>query len=172
MASFNQYAFIALGSNIGHSRAILREAAHLLASFSSTPLVASSIWKTTPVDCPPGSPDFFNAVVGIRPVPALSPEELLEKLQEIERAFGRVRKTVLNEARPLDLDILFFRGETKSTQSLILPHPRAHQRKFVLAPLAEIAPELELVDRKTVSQFLSELKSGEQISRLEPLIES
>src|SRR5580765_7178160 len=107
-------------------------------------MFVSSLWQTTPVDCPPGSPSFINAVVALLPQKGETPESLLEKLQQLEREFGRQPKKVLNEARPLDLDLIAFGGEQRSFTKLMLPHPRAHERRFVLQPLSEIAPELTL----------------------------
>src|SRR5262249_16785337 len=99
---------------------------------STVPLLKSSLWQTTPVDCPPGSPPFVNAVVSFCPLPVETPESLLRKLQALEREFGRKPKQVLNEPRPLDLDLIAFGYEARATDELILPHPRAHQRRFVL----------------------------------------
>ncbi len=96
-----------------------------------------------------------------------TPESLLEKLQALEIEFGRRRKHVLNEPRPLDLDLIAFGAEIRATSALILPHPRAHQRRFVLAPLAEIAPELVLPGQtRTVRELLASLSSGEVVTRL------
>src|SRR5690606_23154344 len=80
-----------------------------------------------------------NAVAGICPWPEESPESLLAKLQQLEQRFGRVRSGVVNEARTLDLDLLAFAAAIRSDPVLILPHPRAHQRRFVLQPWIEIA---------------------------------
>jgi 2-amino-4-hydroxy-6-hydroxymethyldihydropteridine diphosphokinase len=83
---------------------------------------------------------------------------LLAKLQGLEQESGRRPKRVLNEPRPLDRDLIAFGGETRATKELILPHPRAHERRFVLQPLGEIAPELILPgQKKTVLQLLGEL---------------
>lgn len=133
-------ALVALGSNRGDSRRILLEAAGRLERLSAAPLVRSSLWQSSPVDCPAGSPDFWNAVVALVPLPDETPESLLKKLQTLEAAFGRVPKKILNEPRPLDLDLIAFGGETRATPELTLPHPRAHLRRFVLDPLNEIAP--------------------------------
>src|SRR5688500_11596235 len=127
----------------------------------------SSFWRTTPVDCPPGAGDFINAVIGLRVREGETPESLLAKLQELEREFGRRPKLVMNEARPLDLDLIVFGAEVRSSTELTLPHPRAHLRRFVLEPLAEIAPELVLPgQRKTVRELLGSLRTDEVISRL------
>ena len=125
------------------------------------------MWQTLPVDCPPGSPVFVNAVVGLVPRANETPESLLEKLRELEREFGRAPKKVLNEPRPLDLDLIAFGAETRDTPELILPHPRAHLRRFVLQPLGEIAPELVLQGQgKTVAELLAELPAGGTVTQL------
>jgi len=141
-SEFPKLAFIALGSNLGDSRGILLAAMARLQTFSEEPVLKSSLWQTSPVDCPPGSPKFVNAVVGLVPRKRETPESLLEKMRELEKEFGRQPKAVLNEARPLDLDLIAFGNETRATPELTLPHPRAHLRKFVLQPLNEIAPEM------------------------------
>lgn len=159
--------FIALGSNLGDSRKIILDALARLQKFSAAPILKSSLWQTSPVDCPPGSPKFVNAVAGLVPRIGETPESLLEKLRELEKEFGRQPKTVLNEARPLDLDLIAFGSETRNSPELILPHPRAHERKFVLQPLNEIAPELMLPGQgKTVLQLLAGLQPEETVTRL------
>jgi 2-amino-4-hydroxy-6-hydroxymethyldihydropteridine diphosphokinase len=132
--------FIALGSNLGEPQLTVRRAMHRLEGWSTRPLRRSSLWTTAPVDCPPGSPPFINAVVGLIPDPAETPESLLRKLQALEREFGRRPNPLRNAPRPLDLDLLVFGREQRATADLVLPHPRAHERGFVLAPLSEIAP--------------------------------
>src|SRR2546423_2166144 len=125
--SWNEYAFVGLGSNLGDSSSILRRALAKLQDLSIEPLVRSSIWKTTPVDCPPGSPPFLNAVAALMPDLTETPEHLLSKLKAIEVEVGRRPKTVPNEPRPLDLDLIVFGLEIRNSEALILPHPRAHQ---------------------------------------------
>jgi len=119
------------------------------------------------VDCPPGSPRFLNAVAELTARPGDSPESLLTALQALEREFGRRPKVVLNEARPLDLDLIAWGAQTCATSTLTLPHPRAHLRRFVLQPLAELAPDLVLPGQTaTVEQLLRELKTDELLHRL------
>jgi 2-amino-4-hydroxy-6-hydroxymethyldihydropteridine diphosphokinase len=164
---FGKMAFIALGSNLGNSSEILNQALSLLQEFSDSPLLKSSFFETEPVDCPPGSPKFINAVAAITPRLGETPESLLNKLQKIEKEFGRTPKKVLNEARPLDLDLIAFGNEIRATPELILPHPRAHLRRFVLQPLAEIAPDLVLPGQGgAVAMLLSQLTSGEVVRKL------
>lgn len=152
---------MALGSNLGDPRQNVLEAMERLAAFSDRPLLRSSLWQSVPVDCPPGSPPFVNAVVGLMLRTGETPESMLARLQAIEKEFGRRPKQVLNEPRPLDLDLIAFGGESRTTPELTLPHPRAHQRRFVLQPLSEIAPELVLPGQtKTVAELLRELPEG------------
>lgn len=147
-------AYIALGSNLGSPRENVLRAMDRLQQLSDQPIVRSSIYNTEPVDCPPGSPRFANAAVALVPRADETPETLLTKLQTIEREFGRQPKQQHNEPRPLDLDLIAFGNETRNTPQLILPHPRAHLRRFVLEPLAEIAPELVLAGRISTAATL------------------
>ena len=166
-SGFQILAFVALGSNLGDSRKIILDAMARLQNFSDAPILKSSLWQTSPVNCPPNSPSFVNAVVGITPQKNETPESLLKKLRELEKKFGRTPKTVLNEPRPLDLDLIAFENEIRNSPELILPHPRAHLRKFVLQPLSEIAPDLILPkQRKTVLQLLAGLADDETVTRL------
>jgi 2-amino-4-hydroxy-6-hydroxymethyldihydropteridine diphosphokinase len=151
-------AFVALGSNLGDSRSNVGRSIDDLRQLSERPILVSSLWESAPVDCPPGSPMFVNAVVGLTSMAGETPESLLAKLQAMEKDAGRRPKKIFNEPRPLDLDLIAFGNEIRSTPQLILPHPRAHQRRFVLQPLNEIAPELVLPGQsKTVAQLLEEL---------------
>lgn len=161
-------AFVALGSNLGDSVATLRAAIRRLEAFSAEPLRQSSLWQSSPVDCPPGSPVFVNAVVGLRPRAGETPESLLTRLGELEKEFGRTPKTILNEPRPLDLDLIAFGNDVRGSSRLTLPHPRAHLRRFVLQPLNEIAPDLVLPgQRHPVRDLLRLLETGETLHRLD-----
>jgi 2-amino-4-hydroxy-6-hydroxymethyldihydropteridine diphosphokinase len=92
----------------------------------------------------------------------------LEKLQALEKQFGRRPRQVRNEPRLLDLDLIAFGAEVRDTPRLTLPHPRAHQRRFVLAPLAELAPALILPGQtRSVRQLLKTLRTAEQVTRLD-----
>ena len=162
-----ELAIVALGSNLGDSRQNILWGMRRLAELSDEPLLKSSLWQTTPVDCPPGSPAFVNAVVGLTPRAGETPESLLTKLQALEKEFGRRPKKVLNEARLLDLDLIAFAGEVRHGDFLALPHPRAHERRFVLQPLAEIAPDLILPgQRRTAAELLEMLPAGESMEKL------
>ena len=160
-------AFVALGSNLGNSVQIVRPALKRLQELSPRPLLKSSLWQTSPVNCPPGSPLFVNAVVGLVPQAGETPESLFAKLKALERESGRQPKEIHNEPRLLDLDLIAFGGDRRATEQLTLPHPRAHQRRFVLQPLSEIAPDFILpVQTKFVLELLAELRSDETIVRV------
>ncbi len=135
---------IGLGANLdsrsGSPQATLQDAVRELQTLSDYPVVVSSMWRSSPVDCPPGSPDFINAVAALLPRAGAAPLELLGSLQRIELDFGRDRKEIQNAPRTLDLDLLVCGNILMNTTVLELPHPRLHLRGFVLAPLAEIAP--------------------------------
>ena len=161
-------AFIALGSNLGDSAKILREVMARLEKCSRPPALKSSLWQTTPVDCPPGSPIFVNAVFGFTPQEGETPESLFAKLKDLEKVFGRQPKKILNEPRSLDLDLIAFGNEIRSSAQLTLPHPRAHERRFVLQPLSEIAPDLVLPGQtKTVAQLLAGLGDDEVCEKVQ-----
>jgi 2-amino-4-hydroxy-6-hydroxymethyldihydropteridine diphosphokinase len=158
---------VALGANLGQPAVQIREAFQRLAALSATPVRQSSLWNTSPMDCPPDSPSFVNAAAVLTPHPGATPEAWLAELQALEREFGRRPKVILNEARPLDLDLIAWEGITRDTPQLILPHPRATLRRFVLAPLAEIAPEFCLVPGgPTVRQLLDRLPDAGDVRRL------
>lgn len=167
MISLDRHAIIAIGANLGDAVATVRTAFDSLQRFSTEPVVGSSLWRSDPVDCPPGSPPFVNAVAAIVPPTPMTPELLLKELQRFEREAGRLPKKVPNEARPLDLDLVVFRHESRQSPALTLPHPRAHLRQFVLEPLAEIAPNLVLPGASlTVQQLLEMLPCVERVTRL------
>lgn len=136
--------FVAVGSNLDDPVSQVLQGIRALRNLAASGFRASSLWSSAPVDCPPDSPRFVNAVVGFDPCPGETPETLLASLQLLERRAGRPPIRLPNEPRPLDLDLIGFGRESRATPALILPHPRAHLRRFVLVPLAEIAPGLRL----------------------------
>ncbi|MGA0805418.1 MAG: 2-amino-4-hydroxy-6-hydroxymethyldihydropteridine diphosphokinase [Pseudohongiellaceae bacterium] len=142
-ARLQDLAFVALGANLpfggGDPAHTLRAVLPALQQLSAAPLRVSSFYESDPKDCPPGSPRYVNAVAALLPLPGATPELLLHALQAMEQRFGRVRSGVVNEARTLDLDLIAFRSETRATPFLTLPHPSAHERRFVLQPWIEIA---------------------------------
>ncbi|HTI70449.1 MAG TPA: 2-amino-4-hydroxy-6-hydroxymethyldihydropteridine diphosphokinase [Candidatus Limnocylindria bacterium] len=162
-----EWVIIALGANLGEPAATLVTVLNRLAGFSTRPILRSSFWNTSPVDCPPGSPVFVNAAAALCPLPGETPVSLLDKLQSLEREFGRRPKVVLNEPRPLDLDIIAWGTLTLMSERLTLPHPRAHLRKFVLQPVAEILPDFVLPGRtESVKVLLRDLKTDESVRLL------
>jgi 2-amino-4-hydroxy-6-hydroxymethyldihydropteridine diphosphokinase len=160
---------VALGSNLGDSHSIVKGAFRRLQSYSTRPLLASSLWESAPIDCPPGSSVFINAVAALFPPAEETPFSLLAKLQALEREYGRTAKKVFNEPRTLDLDLVCFGEQVIQTPELILPHPRAHLRAFVLAPLNEILPDLRIPGQaRTVQELLEEVGSGLSVRRVAP----
>lgn len=158
---------IGLGSNLGASSDVLHRATLGLRRFAQGDFRASSMWLTSPIDCPPGSPDFVNAVVAFAPARPYSPERLLVELKEMELQAGRKPKSRRNAPRALDLDLLVHGQHRRRSSRLVLPHPRAAQRRFVLAPAAEVAPELRWPGTNaTVAQLLARLDNSEQAQRL------
>ena len=152
---------------MGRSRESIQAAITHVKFITNHPILQSSVWETTPVDCPPDSPKFLNAVVGFIPQKQETPETLLKKMQDLEKIFGRTPKKILNEARPLDVDLIAFGQEIRNTPELILPHPRAHLRRFVLQPLSEIAPDLVFPGQgKTVAELLASLRSDEVLTKI------
>lgn len=145
-------AFIALGGNLGQPDAQMRQALQAIGALPGTRLMATSRWyRSAPVGGPPGQPDFLNAVCRVDT--RLAPRELLNALQRIEQAAGRIRLERWGP-RTLDLDIILYDQLEQSDPELTLPHPRAHERAFVLRPLADLEPDLTLHGRP-VSAWLS-----------------
>jgi 2-amino-4-hydroxy-6-hydroxymethyldihydropteridine diphosphokinase len=134
-------AYIALGSNLGDRHANLDEAVRLLRGKPELAIVrVSSYFETIPVGGPAGQNAYLNAAAEIQT--NLEPRQLLQTLLDVEQRLGRVRGSERNLPRTLDLDLLLYGNAVHSDAELTLPHPRLHERWFVLAPLAEIAPEL------------------------------
>lgn len=144
-------AYVALGANIGDAVATVRDAFAALAASEGVVLrAASSLYRTAPVGLA-NQPDFINAAVCVETT--LAPEALLAALLAIEARFGRIRAE-RNGPRTLDLDLLLHGDQIVDTPRLTLPHPRLHLRAFVLAPLAEIAPDLAIPGRGSVAAWL------------------
>ena len=151
-------AWVALGANLGDARATVRRALDALAQLPHSRLeAASSLYRSAPVDA--GGPDFINAVAELET--RLPPLDLLDALQALEQREGRERP-YRNAPRTLDLDLLLYGeppGLRMDSMRLTLPHPRMHERAFVLLPLAEIAPQQVSAD--ALAQV-----SGQRIERL------
>lgn len=154
--------YVALGSNLGDREGHLRAGLDGMARRGVRILALSSVWETEPVDGA-GPNWFLNMTAGIEC--DLRPPQILERLLEVEVEVGRVR-TAPNEPRVLDLDLLHLDGVRWSDERLRLPHPRMWSRRFVLAPLAEIAPDLRHPDGgRTVRQAL-EFLDGCEVRRI------
>ncbi len=158
---------IGLGSNRGDSVGIVRSAMDRLRDFAQGEMRCSDLWCTSPVDCPPGSADFINAAVSFRPSPGLTPESLLVALKALEAEYGRSATPVRNAPRELDLDLLLFDGEMRDAPDFVLPHPRAADRLFVLAPAAQVAAGTVWPGiGRTIEELLGELDTDERVERL------
>ena len=150
-------AFIGLGANLGDARATLRDALSALRALARPgSFAASSLWGSAPIDS--SGPDYVNAVARLRT--ALAPRALLDALQAIEQRFGRERP-YRNAPRTLDLDVLMYGvegddgGLVLADERLVLPHPRAAQRAFVLAPLAQLWPRGTIPGAGRVADLLA-----------------
>jgi 2-amino-4-hydroxy-6-hydroxymethyldihydropteridine diphosphokinase len=164
---FGNPVLVGIGSNRGDSIRIVHASIDALRQFAAHGLRQSSLWRTSPIDCPPGSDDFINAVVAFEPVVDLTPERLLARLKELERQFGRAAAPVRNAPRELDLDLLVYGAERRATTDFVLPHPRATERRFVMAPAAEIAPALRWPGADaTVAELLARIDDGARVERL------
>jgi 2-amino-4-hydroxy-6-hydroxymethyldihydropteridine diphosphokinase len=157
-------AYISLGSNLGDREANLREAIIRLGELGMVRAV-SSLYETEPVGVQGQQPWFLNAAVETE----LPPLEFLGRVLQIEQSMGRVR-TVLRGPRTVDLDIVLFGGDVLDMPGLTVPHPAMQQRRFVLAPLAEIAPNVRHpVLQKSVHELLDSLPADAgRVSRLQP----
>lgn len=145
-------AYIGLGSNLQEPLQQLRRARLALQQLADTEVVSfSALYRSVPMG-PAGQPDYINAVAALDT--ALAPLILLHALQAIEQQQGRVRGTERWGARTLDLDILLFGGQILDTSELTVPHKGMHERNFVLYPLYEIAPELEIPGRGLLRELL------------------
>lgn len=133
-------AYIALGSNLGRRERSISAALNALETTKEIEVAkVSSLFETEPVGGPDDQPRFINAAAHLRTT--LSPERLLAVCQQIESSLGRKREVPWGP-RSIDLDILIFADEIRSDPELMIPHPFLHERRFVLEPLAEIAPDL------------------------------
>jgi 2-amino-4-hydroxy-6-hydroxymethyldihydropteridine diphosphokinase len=156
-------AYIGLGANLDDPTKQVRAGLQALAGLTDTRLAAvSSLYRTAPVGYV-DQPDFINAVAQLET--SLTPRGLLEALLAIEHQHGRVREFT-NAPRTLDLDVLLYGDEAVTEPGLTIPHPRMHERAFVMVPLAEIAPDAFVPGRGRARDLLKSLDAS-SVSKLE-----
>ena len=160
-------AGIALGSNLSDLLANLSAARDEILKLPAVkePFLFSAIYQTEPVDCERGAGPFLNAVMEIGY--DMNAENLLHELAAIEKSLGRERSGERNLSRAIDLDLLYLGEIEMKTPEIELPHPRATARRFVLEPLAEIRPDLQLAGQtKNVRVLLAKLPGLEEVVRV------
>ena len=158
---------VALGSNLGDRVRNLRATRNEIRNLPdiTPPILSSSIYETAPVNCEPGAPIFLNAVIEFDFEG--DPVQLLEELIRIEQSLGRKRDHPKNMSRTIDIDLLYCGEQQIENESLRLPHPRMHLRRFVLQPLADIQPDLVLPNqKKTVRELLADSSESGEVVRL------
>jgi 2-amino-4-hydroxy-6-hydroxymethyldihydropteridine diphosphokinase len=152
--------YLGLGSNVGDSEGHLRAALQMLPTEGVQIVAVSSTWVTEPVGEILDQPDFLNAAVRVRT--ALEPEELLDACKTVEAERGRHFDLPRHSPRPLDVDLLLLDEIELETDRLTLPHPQVRNRRFVLAPLLELDPNLTLPDGTVLADTLAALPEDEQ----------
>ena len=148
--------YLGLGSNVGDRAANLRAARAALPAGGVEVLASSSLYETAPQGELLDQPDFLNACLRIRT--ALEPEELLDACKSVERELGRGRGGVRHGPRPIDVDLLLLGDLVYSSARLSLPHREVTSRRFVVEPLLELDPELELPDGTSLAALADGLK--------------
>lgn len=156
--------YLGLGSNVGDRAEHLRAAIALLAEQGVEVEAVSSAYETEPVGEVLDQPDFLNAAIRIRT--ELEPEALLETCKAIEVEQGRMLAASRHSPRPLDVDLLLLGDLELAAERLTLPHPEVTSRRFVLAPLLELDPELALPDGTRLSDALGALESSRRVERV------
>jgi 2-amino-4-hydroxy-6-hydroxymethyldihydropteridine diphosphokinase len=155
--------YLGLGSNVGDSAGHLRAAVQLLPGHGVEVEAVSSTYVTEPVGEILDQPDFLNAAVRIRT--GLEPERLLDACKAVEAERGRAFDLLRHSPRPLDVDLLLLGDLELRTERLTLPHPEVTSRRFVLAPLLELDPELTLPDGTRLADALAALGPGQRVER-------
>lgn len=159
--------YLGLGSNVGDSAGHLRAAIELLGSRGVEVEAVSSAYLTEPVGEVLDQPDFLNAAVRI--ATGLEPEQLLDACKAVEAERGRAFDAPRHSPRPLDVDLLLLGEIELRSERLTLPHPEVGSRRFVLAPLLELDPELTLPDGTSLAAALAALPAGQRVERVGPL---
>jgi 2-amino-4-hydroxy-6-hydroxymethyldihydropteridine diphosphokinase len=159
--------YLGLGSNVGDRAAHLRAAIEALNGGGAEVEATSSLYETEPVGELLDQPDFLNAAVRVRT--DLEPEALLDLCKAIEVERGRLLDAPRHSPRPVDLDLLLLGDLELTTDRLTLPHREVRSRRFVLEPLLELDPGLELPDGTDLARVLAELGGGERVERVGPL---
>jgi 2-amino-4-hydroxy-6-hydroxymethyldihydropteridine diphosphokinase len=158
------HAYVSLGSNLGDRAGNLLLAVRGMIEASLEVIRLSAIYETEAVETF-AQPAFLNMVAELRGKTLPAPEQVMARLLRIEYALGRTREVSMGP-RTIDLDLLLYRDEQRSTQFLALPHPRLHQRRFVLVPLAELAPKLlHPTLHRTISDLLAEVDDKSEVHR-------
>jgi 2-amino-4-hydroxy-6-hydroxymethyldihydropteridine diphosphokinase len=167
MLTASTHAYIGLGSNLGARAGYLRLAIKGMVAAGLKVTRVSPIYETEPVETF-AQPPFLNMVAEIDGNALPEPEELLATLLRIEQALGRTREVPMSP-RTIDLDLLFYRDETRATPFITLPHPRLHQRRFVLVPLADLSPDLiHPIMKQSVSELLLQTNDTSVVKRWTP----
>jgi 2-amino-4-hydroxy-6-hydroxymethyldihydropteridine diphosphokinase len=162
--SATRLGYLGLGSNVGDRESHLRRAIEDLREHGVEVEAVSSLYETEPVGEILDQPDFLNAAIRIRT--ELEPEPLLDVCKAIEVEHGRAFAGPRHGPRPIDIDLLLLGDLELSTERLTLPHPEVTSRRFVLAPLLELDPELELPDGTRLSDALEALGPGQRVNRI------
>ena len=156
--------YILLGGNIGNKQFVFSETRERLAAQVGPITQQSAVYETEPWGFE-SSDMFWNQAIEIET--GLSPDEVLDQTHGIEQALGRIRKENQFDSRIIDIDVLFFGSQIVNQPNLEIPHPRIQDRKFVLVPLSEIAPDLvHPVFRKTIGELLDECTDQLQVKKL------
>lgn len=156
--------YLGLGSNVGDRAGHLRAAIEMLGERGVEVEAVSSAYATEPVGEVLDQPDFLNAAIRVRT--GLAPEELLDLCKQVEAERGRALDAPRHSPRPLDVDLLLLGDLELATGRLTLPHPEVTNRRFVLAPLLELDPDLTLPDGTRLTDALQALGSGQRVGQL------
>jgi len=162
----SQTGYLGLGSNVGDRRAQLQAAADALPLHGVELLASSAVYSTEPVGDVLDQRDFYNACLRIRT--DLEPEALLDACKEVERILGRATGGLRHGPRAIDVDLLLLGEREYRSERLELPHREVRSRRFVLVPLLEIDPELQVPGGSSAAEALKSLGAGQAVRRVHP----